>query len=79
VEKHPDALLVPVGALLMEKANASVFLHVAGKVKKTPVKLGFNDGTNVEIASGLTGGERVLVFGKTPPADGQAVNATEGK
>jgi multidrug efflux pump subunit AcrA (membrane-fusion protein) len=63
----------------MEKANASVFQYMDGKAKKTPVKLGFNDGTNVEIASGLSGGERVLIFGKTPPADGQPVNATEAK
>lgn len=79
VEKHTNALLIPVGALLMEKANASVFQYVDGKAKKTPVKLGFNDGTNVEIASGLSGGERVLIFGKAAPADGQAVNATEAK
>lgn len=79
VEKHTNALLIPVGALLMEKANASVFQYVDGKAKKTPVKIGFNDGTNVEIASGLSGGERVLIFGKTAPADGQPVNATEAK
>lgn len=79
VEKHTNALLIPVGALLMEKANASVFLFIDGKAKKTPVKIGFNDGTNVEIVSGLSGGERVLIFGKTAPADGQAVNATEAK
>lgn len=79
VERHDHALLIPAGALLTEKAGASVFLHVDGKAKKTPVKSGFNDGTNVEIASGLTGGERVLIFGKTPPADGATVNATEAR
>ncbi len=79
VEKHTNALLLPAGALLMEKTAASVFLYADGKAKKTPVKVGFNDGLNVEITSGLSGGERVLVFGKTPPAAGQAVNATEAR
>jgi len=79
VEKHMNALLIPAGALLMEKANASVFQYVDGKAKKTPVKLGFNDGTNVEIISGLTGTEHVLIFGKAAPTDGQVVSATEAK
>lgn len=79
VEHHTNVWLVPVSALLIEKAGASVFLYVNGKAKKSPVKVGFNDGAKVEITSGLSGGERVLVLGKTPPTDGQAVNATEAK
>ena len=79
VEKHTNALLIPAGALLVEKANASVFLFADGKAKKTAVKIGFNDGGNVEVLSGLTGSERVLVFGKTALTDGQAINATEAK
>lgn len=79
VERHDNAWLVPVGALLTEKSGASVFLQAEGKAKKTPVKAGFNDGTKVEILSGVTANDRVLIFGKTPPADGQAVNATEAR
>lgn len=79
VEKHTNALLIPAGALLLEKANASVFLFADGKAKKTAVKIGFNDGANVEVLSGLTGSERVLMFGKTALTDGQAINATEAK
>ncbi len=73
VEKHTDTLLVPAAALVTEKSGASVFLAVAGKAKKTPVKAGFNDGANVEILSGLTGNETVILSGKTPPADGAAI------
>jgi len=79
VEKHSDALLVPVAALVMEKANAFVFVAEGGKAKKTPVKIGFNDGTNVEISSGLKGDEAVILVGKLVLTDGQAINATEGK
>ncbi len=52
VEKHTGVITVPVEALLMEKANAFVFKVVDGKAKKTAVKLGFNDGTNVEMLEG---------------------------
>jgi len=35
IETKEDALLVPVDALLVEKANASVFTVVDNKAKKT--------------------------------------------
>ena len=79
VEKHPDALLIPVEALLMEKANAFVFVADGGKAKKTTIKIGFNDGANVEVISGLTGKEAVMLVGKLMLVDGAAVNVTEAK
>jgi multidrug efflux pump subunit AcrA (membrane-fusion protein) len=73
VEKKADALLVPAEAVVMEKTNAFVFTAVDGKAKKNAVKLGFTDGTNTEIASGLTEQDRALIPGKVPPADGQPI------
>ena len=79
VEKHAGAITVPVEALVMEKTNAFVFKTVDGKAKKTAVKLGFNDGANAEILEGLADGEGVIVPGKVPPADGQAVKPEASK
>lgn len=79
VEKHSDALLLPVGALAMEKANAFTFIANDGKARKTPIKVGFNDGTNVEVLSGLTGNEAVILAGKQTLADGAAITVTEAK
>ena len=79
VEKHADVMLVPVEALVMEKANAFTFVAVEGKAKKTPIKIGFNDGVRVEVASGLTGNEAVILVGKMTLAEGVAINATEAK
>jgi membrane fusion protein, multidrug efflux system len=73
VDKHEGVVLIPSDALLTEKTVTSVFRLVDGKAKKAGVTIGFNDGTNVEIATGVTEGEQVLVFGKTALADGQAV------
>jgi RND family efflux transporter MFP subunit len=73
VEKHTDALTVPVGALLVEKTTTSVFVNQGGTAKKTLVKTGFNDGTRVEILGGLTGNEGVVLLPKTPLADGAAI------
>ena len=79
VELHENAIRVPAAGVLTEKSGASVFLLVNGKAKKTPVKVGFNDGKQVEITSGLSGGEKVLLFDKTAPADGATVKATEAR
>ena len=73
VERKEDAFLIPLEALLMEKANASVFVPVDNKAKKTPVKIGFNDGTNVEILSGLKLDQSVILLGKAPLANDQPV------
>ena len=52
---------------------------VDNKAKKIPVKTGFNDGTKVEVLSGLTGSEAVILVGRMTLADKQPVNAVEGK
>jgi membrane fusion protein (multidrug efflux system) len=79
VERHTDTLLIPVEALVMEKANAFAFVITDGKARKTPLKIGFNDGAKVEVLSGLSGSETVILAGKMALADGAAVNAVEAK
>jgi uncharacterized protein YjlB len=49
-----------------------VFKHVEGKAVKTAVKLGFNDGTQVEVPE-LKAGDVILVPGTVVLTDGQAV------
>ena len=79
VERKQGALQVPVQALLVEKAGTSVFAVAEGKAKKTAVKTGFNDGTNVEIAEGINPDQAVILIGKQTLTDGQPVNAGEAK
>jgi membrane fusion protein (multidrug efflux system) len=79
VEKHTDALLIPVEALVMDKMNAFAFVADGGKAKKTAIKPGFNDGARIEVLSGLKGDEAVILVGKMTLLDGAAVNATDGK
>lgn len=79
IERKEDALLIPVDALVTEKAGASVFLLAENKAKKTRVQTGFNDGTQVEIASGLQPNQQVILVGKRTLSDGQPVKVSEGK
>jgi membrane fusion protein, multidrug efflux system len=79
VERKKDALLIPAPALATEKAGTFVFTIADGKARKTPVKTGFNDGTNVEITEGVKPSEPVIFVGKLTLTDGQAVNVSEAK
>jgi membrane fusion protein (multidrug efflux system) len=73
VEKHDDATLIPVAALVMEKTNAFVFKHTDGKAIKTAVKIGFNDGVSVEVPE-LKDGDVLLLPGTTTLTDKQPVS-----
>src|SRR3989449_6351573 len=77
IERKDDALLVPVEALVTERAGASVFTVVGAKAKKIPVKIGFNDGAYVEIVSGVKADQPVILVGKRLLSDGQAVKVSE--
>ncbi len=79
VEKHTGVPTLPVEALLVERTGASVFKAIDGKAKKSPVKVGFNDGVRFEIIEGVGANDLVLLFGKAALADGQPVAATEVK
>lgn len=71
LEKHEQALLIPVDALLTEKAKTSVFKVVDGKAQKVPVKIGINDGENVELLDGVAETDALAVFGRVLLSDGQ--------
>lgn len=73
VERKADALLAPVGAVLVEKIGSSVFTVEDGKAGKTPVQTGFNDGVNVEIVSGVKPEETLILLGNQTLNNGQPV------
>ncbi len=79
LERKHDAVLLPVPAILIEKAGTSVFRVVDGKAKKTPIRTGFSDRSNVEVVEGITTNEPVIVVGKQTLSDGQPVQVTEAK
>ncbi len=79
IEHHDAVLLIPVAALVMEKANAFAFVAADGVAKKRPVKVGFNDGVKVEVMEGITANDAVILVGKRTLSDGQAVQIAETK
>ena len=73
IEHKESVLLMPEEALVMEKANAFAYTVAGNKAAKHPIKIGFNDGKNVEVLEGLPAGETVILAGKLKLSDGQPV------
>jgi multidrug efflux pump subunit AcrA (membrane-fusion protein) len=70
-ERHPDALLVPAGAVQGGRA----FVVEDGRARARTVALGLVDPRNVEVRSGLRLGERVILVGPRDLKDGARVAA----
>jgi len=77
IQRKEDALLVPLEAVVVERAGTSVFTASDNKARKVPVKTGFNDGSNVEILSGVDANQPIILVGKRTLTDGQAVSVIE--
>jgi RND family efflux transporter MFP subunit len=70
-----DIIAIPESAVVRRGQLTSVFVVEQGTARMRLVRLGTSDGRNVEVAAGLTEGERIV---SAPPAalrDGAAVSA----
>ena len=66
-------LLLPTTAVKTSNGATVVYVVHDGRVERRAVKLGAEDGGQVEVASGITPGERVVVEGPATLADGTRV------
>ncbi len=69
----PNALVLPPQAVTTGQKGATVFIVDHGVAKSLPVQTGLTDGTWIEIVSGLTGDEDVVVVGKRKLLEGSPV------
>lgn len=60
----PDALIIPTSSLIEEQGLFYVYVQTGGEsFQKREVKLGASDGINIQVLSGITEGDRVVVKG----------------
>ena len=75
----PHVISVPVGALIEEQGVYSVYIQLDESCyHKQEVKLGSSNGNEVEILSGLNGGERIVTQGAYQVKLASANNAIPG-
>jgi RND family efflux transporter MFP subunit len=70
-------IMVPKGAVRTADGKSIVFVLRDDRVERRAISVGGADGTSVEVLSGLTGGERVVVDGPPTLADGTKVTIKE--
>lgn len=74
--RHADAIIIPPAALLTEGTTSSVYIVDEDRAKKIPIKIGMDDGVNLEVLEGLTGTEHVVVVGQNRLKEGMLVAST---
>src|SRR5215469_15113362 len=73
IERREHATLMPTEALVTERTNNFAYTVEDKKAVKHAIKVGFNDGKNVEVVDGLKPSDAVILAGKLKLSDGQPV------
>jgi RND family efflux transporter MFP subunit len=71
--ERKNVVKIPVDAVVDEVGNKSVFTVEKDTAARKSVSLGITDGTMVEVLSGLTGNEKIVVMGQNTLDDGLKV------
>ncbi len=74
---HPDALILPREAILMQGERKTVYTVREGIAREVTVQTGFQEGDRVEILDGLAGEDRVVVRGHLGLQSGTKVRVIE--
>ena len=75
LEEIPDAILVPAGAIIPELAGQKVYICKDGQAKSVPVKTGLRTEKDIQITSGLSVNDTLIVTGLLQLTDGKRVQA----
>ena len=73
-----DALIMPKRALSLESLADEVFVVEDGVAHRRPVTLGYEDDERVEVTSGLSAGDRIIVVGQDGLTDATPVQIFAG-
>lgn len=62
-DPDPNALMIPTQAIIPQARGKKVYVYRDGKVDFVDVETGIRDSSNVQITSGLTKGDTIIVTG----------------
>jgi membrane fusion protein, multidrug efflux system len=75
-EQHTNVVLIPTVAIVREGDATAVFVVMGEKAQRRPVQIGLANGMQVEIVTGVTAGEMVIIDGQAGLPDDAAVTVT---
>jgi len=70
-----QSVVLPVNAVLSGAGRVYVYVNDSGRAKTVDVKTGYSDSAGIEIVSGLSGGEQVVVEGNFKLSEGDLLMA----
>jgi HlyD family secretion protein len=78
VAEKPEALVLPKTAILTSAGQSFCWrIEAAGSLVRHPIQTGIESGGDVEIISGLSGGERIVGLNASSFREGQQVEVAE--
>jgi membrane fusion protein (multidrug efflux system) len=77
-DTRTGALLIPKKAVLEEDGQSYVYVVSSDSAKRTKVELGYSSDGLVEIRSGLTTGQKVVVAGQGALKEGSKIKIIQG-
>lgn len=69
-----DALLIPKSALVVDRAEPFVYVNQNGKAKGKAIQIGTISNDQVEVLSGISAGESVIINGQINLKEGSIIN-----
>ena len=78
VDRHEDALLTPLDAVVVFRDQSSLFVVREGLAERREVTTGYVSEGNIEILEGANAGELVVMSGQEGLRDGARVRIVEG-
>lgn len=75
LQENKNALAIPASAVYSVANKTYVVVVRDNRAYRVPVEIGYDDGKVVQIVSGLSGNEEVIVSNKGQISEGQAVDA----
>jgi membrane fusion protein, multidrug efflux system len=77
LERRTAALRIPRGAIIDAQGSPTVFVANGDKAEQRPIETGLTNGGLVEVTSGLTGNERIVIVGQNGLKSGSAIRLIE--
>jgi HlyD family secretion protein len=68
-----DTLIVPASALFRSRDNWAVFVADDGTAQLRTIEIGPNNGIEAQVASGLSEGDRVILYPSSGLSEGMSV------
>lgn len=76
-ETRGDAVILPREAVIRELRDAHVFVTDGNKAAKRVIQLGIEEGTNVQVLSGVKAGDKVIIAGQGGLKDGSPIKVLD--